>query len=53
MVAPGSQYPNGGRYEALGAWSASKSELPEWDVRWLDVVDVEQQRMQRAAILKT
>ena len=53
VVAPGSQYPNGGRYEALGAWSASKSELPEWDVRWLDVVDVEQQRMQRAAILKT
>jgi hypothetical protein len=53
VVAPGSTHPDTGeRYQALGAWSTPKDELPEWDVRWLDVVDVEALRAQRAKILQ-
>jgi hypothetical protein len=54
VVAPGSTHPDTGeRYQALGAWSTPKDELPEWDVRWLDVpLDVEALRAERAKVLK-
>jgi len=54
VVAPGSTHPDTGeRYQALGAWSTPKGELPEWDVRWLDVpLDVEALRAERAKVLK-
>ena len=49
VVAPGSLHPGGERYLALGDWTAPKSALPTFDVRWL--VDNAALRAARAKIL--
>jgi hypothetical protein len=52
VVAPGSIHPyTGGRYEALGDWTRTKSELPNFRNEWL--LDPEARRRQRLAIIKS
>ncbi len=52
VVAPGSIHPDtGGRYEALGDWTKTKSELPNFRNEWL--LDPEARRRQRLVIIKS
>jgi len=52
VVAPGSIHPETGRvYEALGDWTRTKSELPNFRNEWL--LDQETRRRQRLRILKS
>lgn len=55
VVAPGSLHPDGGRYEAIGNWSAPALALPIWSHRWLEAnrgEEVQKLREARARILK-
>jgi muconolactone delta-isomerase len=51
VVAPGSLHPDSGQpYEALGDWTAPKSSLPTFDLRWL--TDQTVRRAARLRVLK-